>query len=298
MNLEEYRANHRTVTTEHGDFAYLDIGEGPPAVFVHGLFVSSYLWRDAIEAVTDQRRCIAYSLPHHGGSTVPDDQDLSMKAQGEMLGSFIDGLGLDRVDLVGNDTGGGVVQVFAARNPEQVRSIVLTNCEARDVLPSPSDIAKLVSDLAAKGELAPIMVQQAQDYSIARSKVGLGAGFAQPERLTDDDIRGYIEPHQATLESARRLEDFINAMDNADLIEIIPLLERLDAPMLCVWGTADVVFPLELAHWLRDTFPGCEEVVEVDGGELFWPGERPGELVAPLRRFWSETVDRAEAAAA
>jgi pimeloyl-ACP methyl ester carboxylesterase len=220
-----------------------------------------------------------------------------MKAQGEMLGSFIDALGLDQVDLVGNDTGGGIVQVYGARNPERVRSIVLTNCEARDVLPSPSDIAQLVTDLGAKGELAPIMVQQSQDYSIARSKVGLGAGFSDPERLTDDDIRGYIEPHQSTLESARKVEEFINSMDNADLIEIIPLLERLDAPMLCVWGTADVVFPLELANWLRDTVPGCREVVEVEGGELFWPGERPDELVEPMRRFWAETAERAGAAA-
>src|SRR5687768_12622792 len=104
MDLQEYREHLKSVRTRFGEFAYLDVGEGPPAVFVHGLFVSAYVWRDVIERVADERRCIGYQLPCHGGSTVAADQDLSMPAQAEMLGTFIDELGLDRVDLVGNDT--------------------------------------------------------------------------------------------------------------------------------------------------------------------------------------------------
>jgi len=54
-----------------------------------------------------------------------------------------------------------------------------------------------------------------------------------------------------------------------------------------VWGTGDVFFEVKWAYWLRDTIPGVTEVVELDGGRLFFPDERAEELVPYLRRHWS-----------
>ncbi|MGH7821139.1 MAG: alpha/beta fold hydrolase [Candidatus Binatia bacterium] len=73
-------------------------------------------------------------------------------------------------------------------------------------------------------------------------------------------------------------------------------MRRLEVPTLAVWGTGDPIFGVELAYWLRDAVPGCREVVEIPGGKLFWPSERPDELVAPLRRFWAETAEACVAA--
>jgi pimeloyl-ACP methyl ester carboxylesterase len=91
-----------------------------------------------------------------------------------------------------------------------------------------------------------------------------------------------------TVEAARRLERFVGSLDAAQLVALEPQLRELDVPTLCVWGTGDDIFPLELAYWLKDTIPGCQGVVEVDGGKLFWPFERGPELVSALRRFWVE----------
>jgi pimeloyl-ACP methyl ester carboxylesterase len=68
MIYEEYRALRKTVATPFGEFAYLDVGDGPAAVFVHGLFMSGYMWHRSIDEVKGERRCIAYNLPAHGGS--------------------------------------------------------------------------------------------------------------------------------------------------------------------------------------------------------------------------------------
>ncbi|WP_279580126.1 alpha/beta fold hydrolase [Fodinicola feengrottensis] len=54
-----------------------------------------------------------------------------------------------------------------------------------------------------------------------------------------------------------------------------------------VWGTADHFFELKWAYWLVETIPGAQRVVEVPDGKLFFPDERPDELVAALRDFWS-----------
>ena len=53
-----------------------------------------------------------------------------------------------------------------------------------------------------------------------------------------------------------------------------------------MWGTDDIFFRRKWAYWLRDTIPGATEVVEIDGGRLFFPDERAAELTAALRRHW------------
>jgi pimeloyl-ACP methyl ester carboxylesterase len=206
MNLDQFNAHRKTVETDFGEFTYVDAGEGPPAVFVHGLFVSAYVWRHVIERLRGERRCIAYNLPGHGGSRVPRHQDLSLTAQGEMLEAFCEALGLSEIDLVSNDTGGAVAQVFAVRRPDLLHTLTLTNCEAHDVLPSPDPLPNLALAMAERGELAPLLAEQGRSLEFARGELGLGVGFEHPEHLTAEDISGYLEPHFSSVENAREIE--------------------------------------------------------------------------------------------
>src|SRR5258706_1701365 len=138
--------------TRSGDIAYVERGSGPPALFVHGVFLNGYLWRHVIDRVSDLRRCIAIDLLGHGATSIKDDQDISFAAQAEMLGAVCDELGLDQVDLVANDSGGGIAQVFAAEHPERIRSLALTNCDVHDNWP-PAELSPLLAAVPA-GELA------------------------------------------------------------------------------------------------------------------------------------------------
>jgi pimeloyl-ACP methyl ester carboxylesterase len=291
MTYEEYQALRKTVTTPFGEFAYLDVGEGPTAVFVHGLFMSAYMWHRTIDAVKEDRRCIAYNLPAHGGSEVADDQDLGLGANVAMLESFCDTLGLEEFDLVANDTGGAFAQGLTVKDPSRIRTLTLTNCEARDWLPSKSELGELVGTLAEQGQLAQVLTSNYDDLDAART--GAFAATVQwPDRLSDDELRGILEPHQATLEAAKRLERFASSLSPDQLTAIESQLRALEVPAIAVWGTADEVFPLELAYWLRETIPGMQEVVEIEGGRLFWPWERGGELVPHLRRHWQSAAAR------
>ena len=65
-------------------------GEGPVAVFVHGLGTSSYLWRKVLSALAGDRRCIALDLPLHGRTPALPEEDFSLGA----LAEFTSGLGL------------------------------------------------------------------------------------------------------------------------------------------------------------------------------------------------------------
>jgi pimeloyl-ACP methyl ester carboxylesterase len=258
-------------------------------VFVHGLFMSGFMWHDVIDDVKGKRRCIAYNLPVHGGSSVAPEQELTLAANARMLQAFCDELGLESFDLVANDTGGAIAQAFAVTNQARLRTLTLTNCEARDWMPSHDEMGQLVDRLARQGELAPVLAGLYADLDSARAGQ-FSSTLEAPERLSDDDLRGVFEPHHATLEGARQVERFAASLDAEELMAIEPQLRQLRVPTLAVWGTADQIFPLHLALWLRDTIPGLEEVVEIDGGKLFWPWERGHELTPHLLRHWSQAA--------
>jgi pimeloyl-ACP methyl ester carboxylesterase len=200
------------------------------------------------------------------------------------------------MDLVANDTGGAVAQVFAVRRPDLLRTLTLTNCEAHDVLPSPDPLPNLALGMAERGELAPLLAEQGRSLEFARGELGLGVGFEHPERLTAEDISGYLEPHFSSVENARAIERTLLSLNHEQLLAIEPELKKLQVPTLIVWGTGDRFFELKWAHWLRDTIPGAREVVEIEGGKLFWPGERGEELVPHLRRHWSAQTTSAKSA--
>jgi pimeloyl-ACP methyl ester carboxylesterase len=281
MEIQEFTARRQTLTAPSGDIAYTESGTGPAAVFVHGLATSGALWRHVIEQVDGTTRCIAVDLPLHGGSA--PREDLSVTGMARAIVDLCHGLGLDRIDLVGNDTGGVIAQILAATHPELLRSLVLTNCDTDGNFPPAAFMP--VIEAAARGEVAPLLPVAAADPAAARMSP-LAAGYEQPDKVPDEVWREYLTPVGQTIERARIFERMLAGLDPAELAAVTGRLGRLDVPVLLVWGTADEALGLEWAYRLRDLIPGAREVVEIDGGKLFFPEERPDELAAQLRRHW------------
>ena len=281
-------------TTPFGEISYHERGAGPAALFVHGVFLNGHLWRHVIERVADVRRCIAVDLMGHGATRTGPDQDVSFDAQAAMLRALCDRLSLDQVDLVSNDSGTAIAQLFAARNPERIRSLTLTNGDVHDNFPPPMAEPMLVA--ARQGLLPEIGRRMLADPEEARTQFGIG--YEHPERVSEETLRTYLEPLFASPERVRTLERFIIGIDCRSNVAIEPLLRRLTAPTLVVWGTGDVFFGVEWARWLRDTIPGAGPVVEFPGAKLFFPEERPDELAEALREHWRQAEGAAVAAGA
>lgn len=281
MDIREFTARRRTLRTAAGDIAYTESGAGPAAVFVHGLATSGALWRHVIEQVDGTTRCIAVDLPLHGGT--PPRQDMSVTAMAQLIADLCQGLGLDRIDLVGNDTGGVVAQILAARHPGLLRSLVLTNCDTEGNFPPPSFLP--VIQAAARGQIAPLLTAAAAAPAAARMSP-LATAYEYPGQVPDQVWREYLTPIGATIEQARLFEQMLTALDPAELEAVTPGLRHLDVPVLLVWGTAEEALGLEWAYRLRDLIPGAREVVELDGAKLFFPEERPEKLAFQLRRHW------------
>jgi pimeloyl-ACP methyl ester carboxylesterase len=280
--LDKYRGQ---VRTRSGPASYVDTGgPGRPALFVHGVGTSSYLWRHVIEELDGQRRCVTVDLPLHGRTPAATDQDFTLPGLARFVADCCDALELTEVDLVANDTGGAVSQVFAAGHPERLHTLTLTNCEAHDNVPPKALLPAVL--LARMGLYARIAPRLARDIPRARKRI-FGLTYQDVTRLPEDIVRAWVEPQLGTAEAARQSQRLLTSLHARDLLAVEPALARLQVPTLIVWGTKDIFFRRKWAYWLRDTIPGATEVVEIDGGRLFFPDERAAELTVALRRHWA-----------
>src|ERR671922_161104 len=108
------------ITLPQGTIRYRDQGDGPPLVFVHGLLVDGRLWEPVVERL-DGHRCIVPDLPlgsHH--VAMQPDADQTPTGVAKLIADLIAALDLRDVTLVGNDTGGALCQLVAARHPERL----------------------------------------------------------------------------------------------------------------------------------------------------------------------------------
>jgi pimeloyl-ACP methyl ester carboxylesterase len=273
---------HR-VTTRIGEVAYAERGEGPAALFVHGVFLNGYYWRHVMERLAGERRCLAPDLLGHGDTPARPGQDVSLRAEAELIEAFCEAMGLDEVDVVANDSGTAIAQIFAARHPERIRSLTLTNGDAGENYP-PADFRQVV-EMAKGGVFSAQREAFAADVGLLRP--GFAAGYERIDALPDDTLRTYVGPLFATPEATKALERWLVSFEDVSQTrEIEPLLRKLTAPTLIVWGTGDNFFPLKWAYWLKGLIPGAREVVELEGAKLFFPEERPDELARAIRAHW------------
>jgi pimeloyl-ACP methyl ester carboxylesterase len=283
VQIGELDARRKTVVIGSGEISYLDVGEGPAALFVHGIGTSAYLWRGVIGLLEGDRRIVALDLPLHGQSPAGPDQDFSLGALASLLEEFCAELDLPKVDLVAHDTGGAVAQIFAARHPERLRTFCLTNCDTHDNVPP--EAFKPQVELAASGVISASAPALLADIEQARSLV-YGTGYEDIGKLPLDVARSFLEPVLGTPDRARQFERFLLSLSPGDLLNAEPELAKLTVPTLVVWGTGDIFFEKSWAYWLKETIPGVTQVVEIDGARLFFPDERADELAPLIRQHW------------
>ena len=177
----------KEVTLPQGTIRYRDSGAGEPLVFLHGLLVNGRLWDGVAERLAPDFRCIVPDLPlgSHAAPMNPD-ADLTPPGIAQLVVDFLDALGLDRVTLVGNDSGGAISQLVATAHPDRLGRLILTNCDAYDNFP-PKLFAYFKPAAKLPGALT-MLTQSMRIKPLRRSPIAFGVLTKSrlPEELLDD----------------------------------------------------------------------------------------------------------------
>lgn len=245
----------REIETPRGVLRYHEAGEGPPLVLLHGSGPGVTGWRNFggnLATFAPHFRCLVLEFPGFGVSDPTDRHP--MAAALPAVGDLLDGLGLDRVDLVGNSMGGIVATRFAIAQPERVRRLVTVGGMGRNIF-SP-----------APGEGIKLLVEFTENPSRERLVQWLESMVFDPSLVTEELIEERwaqaVEPD--TLASARRmygrgvLEAMAAAAAASDEPPYWAMLHKIRAKTLLTWGRDDRVSPVDMALLPMRTIPDVE----------------------------------------
>ncbi|WP_237418634.1 alpha/beta fold hydrolase [Halobacillus litoralis] len=252
---------------------YTDVGSGTPVMLLHGIPTWSYLYQSVIPELEEDYRVIAPDLLGYGQSDQRDQFDRSLHVQADMVLKLMDELGLDQVNLVAHDIGGGIGLLLALQAPERINKLVLSNSVAYDSWP--------IQDMLVMGH--PSKKNESTEEFEAFLSKAYKEVFAHPEQLTETFLQGIMAPY---LHEEGKLSLVRNAaaLNTNETTAITSKLSTIKQPVLLLWGTKDEWQPVETAEKLIKDLPDST-LVRFDESAHWVPQEAPKEFSAEIKKF-------------
>lgn len=271
----------------HGhEVAYRSGGTGPVILFVHGMAGSSATWRHVLPALGERFTVVAPDLPGHGESAKPRG-DYSLGAFASGLRDLLVALGHERVTLVGQSLGGGVVMQFAYQFPERCDRLALVSSGGLG-----QEVNLLLRALTLPGAEYVLPVACTNwVHDAGTTVVGWlrNVGLRPSPHLAEvwESYGSLADPQTRTafLHTLRSVVDQagqrVSATDKFYLAAHVPTL--------IVWGSADRIIPVEQAYTTHAAIAGSRlEIFE--GGGHFPHCEKPERFVEVLSDFMTTTA--------
>jgi pimeloyl-ACP methyl ester carboxylesterase len=273
-----------------GTIDYRDTGgtaagtsSGPVIVLLHGLMMDASLWDGVIAELSVDYRCVAPTLPFGAHRhAMHADADLSLPGIARLVAEFLDRLDLADVTLVGNDTGGALVQLLAGDGAARVGRVVLASCDAFDNFP-PGLTGKT---LVLAGKLSPgmfgVFMQQMRLRMIRRLPVAFGWLTRRGDAVTARWMKPVLTQPEIRRDTVRMLRTAM--ADPKLMLAAAEGLPGFGGPALVVWAREDRVMPQEHGRRLAGLFPDGR-LVEIDDSYTLIPLDQPARFAQVIREF-------------
>jgi pimeloyl-ACP methyl ester carboxylesterase len=254
--LEEFSRRKLYVDVSPWRVAYIDEGEGPPVVLLHGCPFHAYQWRDLIPQLRGRYRVLAPDLLGLGDTQVRLTDDYRLPNDVTMIVGFLDALGIAQADFVTADHGAATLQLLMRDHPERIRRAVITNAEAYDLWPSEPERPYL--ELVVNPWLSPLF-RFALGFTWVQREV-FGVAVHQEAAFTDEVLHAYTRAHIATPARWARLQRFfrwqLDPEHNRVTMGAVEGMRRFEKPTLILWGSQDTNFGPAIAERLGSDIPG------------------------------------------
>ena len=267
-----------------GTIEYEDTGgDGPPIVLLHGLMMDASLWDGPIADLSVDHRCVAPTLPLGAHRhAMHADADLSLPGIARIVAEFLDRLDLHDITLVGNDTGGALVQLLMSDGAARVGRVVLASCDAFDNFP-PGLTGKT---LVLTGKLSPRMFGLFMQHMRLRAIRRLPIAFGWLTMRGDAATARWMKPVMTQPEIRRDAVRVLRAVaaEPQLMLDAADSLPSFTRPALVVWASGDRVMPPEHGRRLADLLPQGR-LVEVEDSYTLIPLDQPARLAQVIREF-------------
>jgi len=257
IQAPSYEATLRELPTEAGVLRYHEAGgpQSPPLVLLHGSGPGVTGWRNFgnnLASFAEHFRCLVLELPGFGVSDATGEHPM-VGALAAVI-RFLDGLGLDRVDLIGNSMGGIIASQLAVAQPDRVRRLVTIGGIGRNLF-SP-----------APGEGINLLVDFTEDPTRERLVEWLNSMVYDRRLITEEVVeqRWQQATNPETLAASRRmygraaLAAMIDSFNASDAPPPWAMLHKIRAKTLITWGRDDRVSPLDMAIIPMRTIPDAQ----------------------------------------
>jgi pimeloyl-ACP methyl ester carboxylesterase len=280
----DWRQHLRSRVVHGSRVNYVEIGTGPPLVFVHGLSGCWQNWLENIPHFSRSHRVIAVDLAGFGESELPQEE-ISMPGFGRFIDAFLGEIGVERATLVGNSMGGFIAAETAISHPSRVEKLVLVSAAGgpKFFRWQERNVARI--DLITRllePMVAATIARRKSMVSRPRLRRALLVGVARRPDLIAPELCYEV----ASGGAKPGFVDALKAVIDYDYWDRVP---SISCPTLIVWGSHDRIVSVENAHEYERLIPDARLAIFEETGHVPMI-ERPGRFNRLLDEFLAETA--------
>jgi pimeloyl-ACP methyl ester carboxylesterase len=279
----DWREHQRWVLVDGQPVNTIELGSGPPLVFVHGLSGCWQNWLEQLPVLASEHRVIAMDLPGFGYSPMPRDS-ITMDGYVRLLEGLLDELQAGASAVVGNSMGGLLAAKLAIAAPERVERLALVSPGGVSTHQDPRRVHALTAmrliELALAGSVGWVAARPGLVTGRPRLRAAtLGVVARHPDRLP--------APLAAELVGGAGKPGLMQALEAILGCDLRPRLPEIACKTLIVWGDNDRIIPVRDADIYAEMVPQSRKFIFPDTGHVAQL-ERPAAFNALLRDFLAE----------
>ncbi len=246
-------AKGKFVTVDGKKVHYVEAGNGPPIILIHGFLYHTVMWKKNIDALAEKFKVYAIDLWGWGFSERLKEKEYSFERYGKQIVGFMDALNIKKATLAGQSMGGGISVYVAAHYPERVDRLILVDPA---VIPYPMTTIGKIYQFPFIGEFMNAIPGDALMKNNIKT-----IWFYDKNKVTEEYCKEVLQPLCIKGSYAGTMFILRNVLKGPYVEKEANLLAKMSIPTLIIHGREDKAVPLDRSKKLNDLWKGSKLVI-------------------------------------